>query len=258
MGFREGVREKSMSGVVRCRACGSYVQDEDRFCWSCGIELKAPETPAPVPQVTREQEPATSSDMQLTLRRAFLAQRRGNPGEAERIVREALQREPQSVPALAMLSEILRGKGDLVGAVDAAQRATEAAAALGVAPRGALLRAREERARIEQGVLDRLLQEKPNAGWNPLDLFKIEGAVWHQSGKFFLALAAAGALSLMLALLSVLRGGTPGYIWFVISLGAAGWCYYDGESRGESGLFWGSFVLCLGPFGLTIYLLTRY
>jgi len=44
----------------------------------------------------------------------------------------------------------------------------------------------------------------------------------------------------------------------VISLGAAGWCYYDGESRGESGLFWGSFVLCLGPFGLTIYLLTRY
>jgi len=250
-----------MSGVARCKACGCYVQDEDRFCWSCGTELTVAEAPAAVKQAVfaREREAATSSDIQLTLRRAFLARRRGNPTEAERIVREALEREPQSVPALAMLSEILRGKGDLVGAVDAAQRATEAAAALGIAPKGALRRAREERAQIEQHVLDELLEEKPDsAGWNPLDLFRVSGAVWYQSGRFFLALAAAGLLSLLFALSSVLRGGAMGYTWFAISLGAAGWCYYDAESRRESGLFWGSSVLCLGPFGLAIYLLTRY
>jgi hypothetical protein len=249
-----------MNEVVRCKACGSYVQDEDRFCWSCGVELSVPDAPAPAPvaRPARDREPATSSDVQLSLRRAFLAQHRGEVVEAERIVREALQREPQSVPALSMLSEILRRKGDLVGAVDAAQRATEAAGATGVAAKGALQKAREERAKIEQSVLDELLHESPNRGWNPFDLFTVEGAVWHQSGRFYLGLAAAGIFCLLLALLSVLRGGTMGYLWFVISLGAAGWTYHDAESRKESGLFWGSFVLCLGPFGLAIYLLTRF
>jgi hypothetical protein len=247
-----------MSGVARCKACGCYVQAEDRFCWSCGVELRAPDAPAPVGGPAREQESATSDGVQLSLRRAFLAQRRGNAVEAEHIVRETLAREPQSIPALSMLSEILRGKGDLVGAVDAAQRATEAAGATGAAAKGALRKAREERAQIEQNVMDELLEESPNRGWNPLDLFTVESVVWHQSGKFYLGLAGAGLLCLLLALLSVLRGGTLGYLWFVISLGAGGWAYYDAESRGESGLYWGSFVLCLGPFGLAIYLLSRF
>jgi len=157
-----------------------------------------------------------------------------------------------------MLSEILRSKGDLVGAVDAAQRATEAAAALGVAPKGALQRAREERARIEQSVLDDVLERRANPEWNPMTLFTAQSAVWHQSGHFYSALAAMGALGLVLALVSVLGGGVWGYVWFTASLAAAGWCYHDSEARGESGLFWGPFVLCLGPFGLAIYLLTRF
>jgi hypothetical protein len=222
------------------------------------VELNVSEASAPAGRSTREREPATSNDVQLSLRRAFLAQRRGNAVEAERIVQETLQREPQSVPALSMLSELLRGKGDLVGAVDAAQRATEAAGVTGGAVKGALQKAREERARIEQSVMDELLEESPNREWSPLDLFTLEGATWYRSGKFCLGLAAAGIFCLLLALVSVLRGGATGYLWFVISLGGAGWAYYDAESRQESGLFWGSFVLCLGPFGLAIYLLTRF
>lgn len=245
-----------MAGVVRCRFCSSFVQEEDRFCWSCGSELTAADAAAPAPPAVQEKE--ASHDVQFALRRAFLAQRRNEPAEAERIVREALEREPESVAALAMLSEILRSRGDLVAAVDAAQRATEAATSLGVAPRGALQRAREERARIEQSVVEDVLDRRETADWNPLSLFTAQSAIWHQSGQFFLILAAVGLLALLLALISVLRGGAWGYVWFAISLAAAGWCYHDAETRRESGLFWGPFVLCLGPFGLAIYLLTRF
>jgi len=245
-----------MAGVVRCSVCSSFVQEEDRFCWSCGSELTAGDALAPARPAVQEKE--ASSDVQFALRRAFLAQRRNEPAEAERIVREALEREPESVAALAMLSEVLRTRGDLVGAVDAAQRATEAATAHGVAPRGALQRAREERARIEQSVVEDVLDRRQTSDWNPLSLFTAQSAIWHQSGQFLLVLAAVGLLTLLFALISVLRGGAWGYVWFAISLAAAGWCYYDAEARRESGLFWGPFVLCLGPFGLAIYLLTRF
>lgn len=245
-----------MAGVVRCKVCGSFVQGEDRFCWSCGSKLAAGDASSAAPSAVQEKE--ASQEVQFALRRAFLAQRRNDPAEAERIVREALAREPQSIAALAMLSEILRAKGDLVAAVDAAHQATEAASALGVAPKGALQRAREARARIEQSVVEDVLDRRRSTDWNPLSLFTIQSAVWHQSGRFFLALAGAGLFCLLLALISVLRGGAWGYVWFATSLGAAGWCYYDADARREMGLFWGPFVLCLGPFGLAIYLLTRF
>jgi hypothetical protein len=243
-----------MSRVSRCQFCGAFTQQGDRFCWSCGSQVQLPE--APPSQVSR---PAAEPDpvVQLTLRRVYLAQRRGNLVEAERLVREALERQPDSVSALALLSEILRGKGDLVGAVDAAQRATEAAGR-GPAPPGSLRRAREERAQIEQTVVEELQEEPAPAFWSPISIFSSVGGVWHQSGPFYLGLAGIGLVGLVLALVSVLRGGALGYVWFAVSLAAAGWCYYDAETRRESGLFWGPFVLCLGPFGLAIYLLTRY
>jgi hypothetical protein len=243
-----------VSRVSRCKFCGAFIQEEDHFCWSCGSALQLPEAPPPGrPGPPPELRP----DLQLTLRRAFLAQRRGHPDEAEKLVREALAREPDNVSALAMLSEMLRARGDLVGAVDAVQRATEAAAAGGAAPEGALQRAREERTQIERDVLGDL-GELSDGDWNPLTLFTATGLVWYQSGRFYLALAAIGFVGLLLALVSLLRGGALGYLWFGVSLVAAGWCYYDAETRRESGLFWGPFVLCLGPFGLAIYLLVRY
>lgn len=244
-----------MSRVSRCKSCGAFVQQEDRFCWSCGAELR-PAAAASLPHAAPALEP--DPQVQLLLRRAFLAQRRGDLTQAERLAREAVEREPASVAALSMLSEILRRKGDLVGAVEAAQRATEAAAARGAAPPGALRRAREERAEIEQTVVSDLAEPALGERWDPLALFSSTGLVWHQSGRFRLALAAAGLIGLALALLSVLRGGTLGYVWFAASMAAAGWCYHDAETRREPGLFWGPFVLCLGPFGLATYLLTRY
>jgi hypothetical protein len=242
-----------MSRISRCRSCGAFVQEGDRFCWACGTELQAA-AGAPEPAATvQEPEP----DVQLTTRRAFLAQRRGDLEEAERLLREALTRSPASVPVLAMLSEILRAKGDLVGAVDAAQRATEAAAG-GGAPPGSVRRAREERAEIEETVVSEVLEPLPAAPWSPVSLLTSAGLVWYQSSRFYLFLTVLGLAGLALALTSVLRGGTLGYLWFVVSLVAAGWCYNDAETRKEAGLFWGPFVLCLGPFGLAVYLLTRY
>ena len=61
-------------------------------------------------------------------------------GQAERFLREALERDGEDVSALSMLSEVLRAKGDLVGAVAAAQRATEVGGAEGKTP-GALAQA---------------------------------------------------------------------------------------------------------------------
>jgi len=245
-----------MSVVPRCRSCGAFVQEQDRFCWSCGLDLGAAGKPAAArTPLARELDPT----VQLMLRRVFLAQRRGDLAEAERLVREALAVQPESVPALSMLSEILRKRGDLVGAVDAAQRATDAAAAgRDAAPPGALRRAREERARIQQSVVDELAEPSPVSRSHPLTLFTASGLAWHQSGRFHLVLVGLGLIGLVLALISVVRGGTVGYVWFAVSLASAGWCYHEAERRRESGLLWGPFVLCLGPFGLAVYLLTRY
>lgn len=246
-----------MPKVAKCRFCGAFAQEGDRFCWSCGSPLApsgpTPATPRPAAALLIEPD----AEAQLLLRRAFLAQHRGNLVEAERLAREAVARDPGSVPALTLLSEVLRARGDVVGAVDAAQRAAEAASER-PAPPGALRRAREERAHIEQGVIDELTHPSAPSSSNPAAIFSSRGGVWEQSGRVNLALALAGLASLVLALVTVLRGAALGYAWFGVSLAAAGWCYHDAETRRESGLFWGPLVLCLGPFGLAIYLRTRY
>jgi hypothetical protein len=141
--------------------------------------------------------------------------------------------------------------------VAAAQRATDADAGSEVTSRAAE-RAREERAQIEASVV----REVGGAtAEGPAALFGIlapRGGKWYGSTRFYAALIGLGLASLFLALVVLLRGQPLGYVWFAVSFLAAGWCYQDAENRRLGGLFWGTFVLFLGPFGLAIYLLTRY
>jgi hypothetical protein len=152
-----------------------------------------------------------------------------------------------------MLVTILRAKGDLVGSVAAAQRVSEVAAQ-GASPHGAVARAREDRARIEEQVVRDIIG--PLTGLDtPLSIFTTPGRDWPRSRRMYITLAAFGACALFLALVAVLRGQIGGYLWFAVSFLTAGWCYHDAENRRLAALLWASFVLFLGPFGLAIYLL---
>jgi len=243
-----------MRSVSRCGVCGAFGQPGDRFCWSCGSELKRA---APAPERRPAQSIVESDpETELTIRRAHLARQRGRLEEAEGLLRGVLERAPSDVSALSMLSEILRAKGDLVGSVAAAQRATEAAAD-GSAPPGAVAQARAERAKIEASVV-RQLAGQPGGGTNPMSLLMSGGVIWYRSRYFYLALAALGLGALFLALVAALRGQLLGYTWFAVSLFGAGWCYNDAETRRQAGLFWGPLILCLGPFGLAVYFLATY
>jgi tetratricopeptide (TPR) repeat protein len=241
--------------VARCAACRAFVQTEDRYCWSCGSETKQT-----IPIAVGERAAPAGVEMDpeaaLVMRRAYLAQQRGRLDEAEQLVRGVLERAPDDVPALSMLANLLRAKGDLVGAVSVAQRVSEIAPQT-AAPPGAIARAREDRAKIEAQVV-RELSGSLASHDSPLAAFSSAGAVWYRSRRFYLALAAAGVLTLFLALVAAMRGHLTGYAWFGLSLFAAGWCYHDAEGRGQAGLFWAAFVLCLGPFGLAIYLLATH
>jgi hypothetical protein len=249
-----------MAAVTRCPACGAFAQSEDCFCWSCGLELRAARpadsasAAAPIPELEPE--------VALALRRAHLAHQRGQLDQAEQFVRSALRAAPDSVPALSMLARVLRTKGDAVGSVAAAQRVSElvgqerARGAPG-APPGAVARAREDRARVEEQVVREIVgRARPTT---PLELFAAQHRGGGRSRRIYAALAAAGLAALFLALVAALRGAVSGYLWFAVSIVAAGWCYQDAETRGLAALLWASSVLCLGPFGLAIYLRsTRY
>jgi len=191
------------------------------------------------------------------VRRSYLAQQRGDLEQAERLLREALERAADNIPALSMLSQVLRAKGDLTGAVAAAQRATEVAEAGSTTP-GAVARAREARAQIEESVVRELTSQAGPGEADPLSALTSPGDTWYRSQHFYFALGALGLVSLFLALGALLRGRFVGYVWFAVSFLAAGWCYHDAETRRAGGLLWGPFVLFLGPFGLAIYLLARY
>jgi len=245
-----------MTSVPRCLACGAFVQADDRFCWSCGTELaQTPEEahkPAPQPRGDWGLDP----QLALVMRHAHLAQQRGQLDEAERLVREVLDSEPDSVAGLSMLAGILRRKGDLVGSVAAAQRVSEVAVGA-TAPPGAIERAREDRAKIEEQVVREL--GGPFRGVDsPMAIFTESGSLWYRSRPMYMALTATGVVSFLLALVAILRGELSGYVWFGASLFAAGWCYNDAESRRQAGLFWAPFVLCLGPFGLAVYILATH
>jgi hypothetical protein len=201
----------------------------------------------------RESDPETA----LALRRAQLARQRGRHSEAERIVIEALDRDPGDVPALSMLSEILRAKGDLVGAVAAAQRATDADAD-GTAPPGSVSRAREQRAQIEETVVREVAGPSGRTDSDPLSMLLAPVPSWCRSRGCYAALGALGFVSLLLATVAALKGQLTGHLWLGTSLVAAGWAYSDAENRKLGGLFWGPLVLSLGPFGLAIYLLATY
>ena len=232
------------------------MKPDDRFCWSCGTELaQAPDEvqrPAPQPRGDWGLDPKAA----LVMRRAYLAEQRGKLDEAERLVREVLEADRDSVPALSMLAGILRRKGDLVGSVAAAQGVSEAAVGAG-APPGAVDRAREDRAKVEDQVV-RELRGSLAAAESPMGAFASPGVGWFRSKMMYLALAAMGVVSFLMALIAILRGELSGYVWFGASLFAAGWCYNDAESRRQAGLFWAPFVLGLGPFGLAIYLLATH
>lgn len=244
-----------MTAVSRCPACGAFVQKADRFCWSCGSDLGA--AGGPVQREPAQPLPDSDREVELLVRRAHLARQRGDMEQAEGFVREALERDADNVSVLSTLSEVLRAKGDLVGAVAAAQRATEVGGPEGATP-GALERAREARAQIEESVVRELTSRGGTADARPLDALVSRGARWYRSRRLYVVLAALGAATLFLALVALLKGHTLGYVWFGSSLLAAGWCYQDAETRRAGGLFWGPFVLFLGPFGLAIYLLARY
>ncbi len=242
-----------MNQIVRCKACGAFLRQGDRFCWSCGQELAAPPPRAPAPRPLPEPE----GELLLLLRRAHLAQQRGRLEEAIRLTREALQEDPQSVPALTLLAELLRAVGDQVGAVEAAQLATEAAAERG-APPGALQRAREERAAVEQEVVRELSPaDRGGPGEAVLTLLSGSGREWYRSRACYLTLSLLGLTALFFALVLLFRGAPAAYVWFGISTIAAGWCYHDAETNHQVGIFWGPLVLCLGIPGLGIYLLAR-
>lgn len=243
-----------MTSVARCDACGAFVKPDDRFCWSCGTQLaQEPADVAKRPALEPPGDWGLDEKDALIMRRAFLEEQRGHLDEAERLVREVLAADSNSVPALSMLTGILRRKGDLVGSVAAAQRVSEAAAGTN-APQGAVDRAREDRAKVEDQVV-RELRGSLAAAENPMAVFTSPGDGWYQSRQVYFALAAMGALSCILALIAVFRGELAGYVWFAVSLFAAGWCYNDSEGRRQVGLLWAPFVLSLGPFGLAIYLL---
>ncbi len=165
----------------------------------------------------------------------------------------ALKRDPDAVPALSMLAAVLRARGDLVGSVAAAQRVSELSAQGDHSP-GAVARAREDRARIEQQVVSAIVAPITSLD-TPLSIFTAPDRGWYRSRWFTLALAAAGALSLFLGFVAVLEGRLGGYLWFAASLLGAGWCYHDADSRGFAAHLWAPFVLALGPFGLALYLL---
>jgi len=186
------------------------------------------------------------------MRRAHLAQRRGRLAEAEELIHQVLDEDPDSIPALSMLANVLRARGDRVGAVAAAQRVSEVAAER-KAPPGAVERAREDRARIEEQVV-REVRGSTALPMTPIDIFTSPGTHWPRSREIYGVLAFVGVISLFLAVIGVLRGDTGGYVWLGGSVLAAGWCYSDAESRRLSPLLWAPFVLCLGPFGLAIYL----
>ncbi len=192
-------------------------------------------------------------DQALVLRRAFLAQQRGQLDEAERLVRSVLEKEADSVPALSMLVALLKGKGDLVGSVAAAQRVSEIALESKPLP-GAVARAREDRARIENQVVRDVVGPLTRYD-TPLSAFTMPERGPARSRRAYLTLVVLGVLSLFLVIAAVLRGQWWGYLWFAVSFVAAGWCYQDAETRGLAGLSWAPLVLCLGPFGLAFYLL---
>jgi hypothetical protein len=244
-----------MSEVSRCYSCGAFVQQDDRFCWACGRDLAPPEekTPARTPPL----DEGLSREDWLLLRRAYLAHSRNLPEEAERLVRVVLHRRPEHVPSLTLLAEIRRSRGDLVDAVAAAQDATDAARETGVAPPGAVKRAREERADIEESVIREVIGYHQSAAANPIGAFTAQGRGWYRRGGFYVFLAALGLLALLVALLLVLRGQAAGYVYLGVSLLAAGWTYQEAESNRRVGLLWGPLVLFLGPFGLAVYLLSR-
>ena len=168
-----------------------------------------------------------------------------------------LAADPVSIPALSLLSQLLREKGDAIGSVEASQRAVELAAA-GEAPPGAVQSARDQRVQLEQGVVSHFTDRGITGADSFLTLFTTPSDVWYQAGKFYLTLSILGLAGLFVALVATLSDHKLGYLWFAASIFAAGWCYYDAEAREQSGLLWGPLVLCLGPFGLAIYLLTKH
>jgi hypothetical protein len=196
-------------------------------------------------------------EVALTLRQAHLARQRGRAAEAERLLLDVLELHPDSVPALSMLSEILRAKGDLVGAVAAAQRATDGAAD-GAAPPGSVSTARKQRAQIEDHVVQEVSRPRDRPSDGPISLLLAPAVSWYRSRGCYLALGVLGLISLQLAIVAAFRGHLTGYLWLGASLVAAGWAYSDAETRKLGGLFWGPLVLCLGPFGLAIYILATY
>jgi hypothetical protein len=146
----------------------------------------------------------------------------------------------------------------LVDAVAAAQDATEAARETGFAPPGAVKRAREERAEIEENVIREVIGYHQSAAVNPIGAFTAQGRSWYRNGGFYLFLAALGLAALCAAMVLAFRGQIHGYLYVGISLLMAGWTYQEAESNRRVGLLWGPLVLFLGPFGLAIYLLSRY
>jgi hypothetical protein len=244
-----------MSEVSRCYYCGAFAQTDDRFCWSCGKEQKLPEGSNGKRQPALEDD--LSRDDWLALRRAYLLRSRGELDTAEKLLRGVLRNKPAHVPTLTLLSEIQRDRGDLVAAVETAQSASEAAAGDSAAPPGALKRAREGRAEIEESVLQGLIGMESAEAISPLGVFTSPGRFWYRSGAFFSALALLGLACLAIMLVAALHGHVWGYLWLGGSLLAAGWSYQDAESRRRSALFWGCTVLCLGPFGLAVYLLSK-
>jgi hypothetical protein len=153
-----------------------------------------------------------------------------------------------------MLVTILRAKGDLVGSVAIAQRVSEIASQGRPLP-GAVARARENRAQIEEQVVREIVGPLTRHD-TPLSLLTAPARGAVRSKRVYIALTIIGAVALFLALVAVLEGDLSGYLWFAVSLVAAGWCYHDAETRGLAGIMWAPFVLCLGPFGLAIYLLS--
>jgi hypothetical protein len=244
-----------MLEVTRCEACRAFVRAEDSFCWSCGAPVG--DTEIAVNSQTIAETVEVDPDVALTLRRAHLARQRGRAAEAERLVLDVLEQRPDSVPALSMLSEILRAKGDLVGAVAAAQRATDGAAD-GAAPPGSISTARQQRAQIEDHVVKEVSRPYDQPADTPLSLLLAPAVSWYRSRGCYLALGILGLISLQLAIVAAFRGHLTGYFWLGASLVAAGWVYSDAETRKLGGLFWGPLVLCLGPFGLAIYILATY
>jgi hypothetical protein len=242
-----------MKSVLRCAACRAFVQGDDRFCWSCGSELDRVEAAGRTHSAALEEPSELDPELAVVLRRAYLAQQRGQLDEAERLVREVLARQPEAVPALSMLAGILRAKGDLVGSVAAAQQVSEVAASRKV-PSGAVEHARGERAKIEEQIV-RQMRSPYFASNTPFAVLRKGGAEWYRSRQMYLSLTAMGVVALLLALVAAAHGELSGFAWFSASLLSAGWCHGDAQTRRQGGLLWAPFVFCLGPFGLAIYLL---